>query len=366
MLTVRFVTSLAKLVPLLSIFIEDFRWTGSEENDTNSTLSTESICSISPSSGPDTLANRPQPLIEKDLQSTTNIDSNHNAFILLDEEFEYQNRPKSCEENNAKNKLDENENPSLQKQSNEKRRLSLTEIDPITVPYLSPLVLRKEVENVLEHEGDNCMTKPEFVDQHPIIYWNLVWFFKRIGVLSHLPSLILSSESTTKGKKLPQEWQKADGKNVSLHCVWDNVKLHDDMGQPFYLLWAQQENGEQSSLVTALLTDEHQASKNILKQILGRLQCNDLYSPICMLMNERKKGLHRKHHHSIYREILFLSFVAIGRENIDNLSFDLEYRKSYSKLSNKQLSQLHVNDRPPAEGAVFCRRYFKDLELKVR
>lgn len=47
------------------------------------------------------------------------------------------------------------------------------------------------------------------------------------------------------------------------------------------------------------------------------------------------------------------------------VSFDLEYRKSYSKLSNKQLSQLHVNDRPPAEGAVFCRRYFKDLELKV-
>ncbi|XP_055954138.1 C-myc promoter-binding protein-like [Argiope bruennichi] len=354
----------AKLVPLLSIFIEDFRWNGVDENDTNSLRSADSLGSISPNSNPDTLANRPEPLIEKDLHVATNIDSNHNAFILLEDELEYENRPKSCEENNTKNQLDENKNPSLQKQSETKKR-SLAEIDPITVPYLSPLVLRKEVENVLEHEGDNCMTKPEFVDQHPIIYWNLVWFFKRIGVTSHLSSLILSSESTTKGKKIPKEWLKADSKNVSVHCVWDNVKLHEDMGQPFYLLWAQQEIGEQSSLVTALLTDEHQASRNVLKQILGRLQCNDLYSPICMLMNERKKGPQRKHHHSIYREILFLSFVAIGRENIDNLSFDLEYRKSYSKLSNKQLSQLHVNDRPPAEGAVFCRRYFKDLELKV-
>ncbi|GIY17953.1 c-myc promoter-binding protein [Caerostris darwini] len=353
----------AKLVPLLSIFVEDFRWSDSEENDTSSTHSTESICSISLNSHPDILANRPKPLMENN-KVTTNIDTNHNAFILLEDELEYENRPKSCKGNNAKNQLDENENPSLLKQ--ETRRFSLSEIDPITVPYLSPLVLRKEVENVLEHEGDNCMTKAEFVDQHPIIYWNLVWFFKRIGVTSHLPSLILFSESSTKGKKIPQEWQKADVKSVSVHCVWDNVKLHDDMGQPFYLLWAQQESGEKSSLVTALLTDEPQASKNILKQILGRLQCNDLYSPICMLMNERKKGPHRKHHHSIYREILFLSFVAIGRENIDNLSFDLEYRKSYSKLSNKQLSQLHVNDRPPAEGAVFCRRYFKDLELKVR
>ncbi|XP_035233908.1 DENN domain-containing protein Crag-like [Stegodyphus dumicola] len=122
---------------------------------------------------------------------------------------------------------------------------------------------------------------------------------------------------------------------------------------------------EQSPLVTALLTDERQASKNVMKQILGRLQCNDLYSPICMLMNERRKGPARKHYHSIYREILFLSFVAIGRENIDNLSFDSEYRKAFAKLSNKQLSQLHTNDRPPAEGAVFCRRYFRDLELRI-
>ena len=28
---------------------------------------------------------------------------------------------------------------------------------PITVPYLSPLVLRKELENMLEREGDTCL-----------------------------------------------------------------------------------------------------------------------------------------------------------------------------------------------------------------
>ena len=28
---------------------------------------------------------------------------------------------------------------------------------PITVPYLSPLVLRKELENMLEREGDACL-----------------------------------------------------------------------------------------------------------------------------------------------------------------------------------------------------------------
>lgn len=42
------------------------------------------------------------------------------------------------------------------------------------VPYLSPLVLRKELENVLESEGDTTLTKSSFIDNHNIIYWNLV------------------------------------------------------------------------------------------------------------------------------------------------------------------------------------------------
>ena len=45
---------------------------------------------------------------------------------------------------------------------------------PISVPYLSPLVLRRELESILEQEGDVCLTQPSFVDQHSIIYWNMV------------------------------------------------------------------------------------------------------------------------------------------------------------------------------------------------
>lgn len=44
------------------------------------------------------------------------------------------------------------------------------------MPYLSPLVLRKELENVLDQDGDLCLSRSEFVDQHPILYWNLVSF----------------------------------------------------------------------------------------------------------------------------------------------------------------------------------------------
>ena len=42
------------------------------------------------------------------------------------------------------------------------------------MPYLSPLVLRKELETVLGCEGDVALTRHAFVDHHPILYWNLV------------------------------------------------------------------------------------------------------------------------------------------------------------------------------------------------
>lgn len=68
-------------------------------------------------------------------------------------------------------------------QSNEKQT------DQINVPYLNPLVLRKELENILTQHGDSILCKSQFVDMHDIIYWNLVWFMERIGVQTHLSNL---------------------------------------------------------------------------------------------------------------------------------------------------------------------------------
>lgn len=61
----------------------------------------------------------------------------------------------------------------------------------VTVPYLNPLVLRKELENILTQEGDAALIKPEFVEEHPIIYWNLLWLMERIESKTHLPELCL-------------------------------------------------------------------------------------------------------------------------------------------------------------------------------
>ncbi|XP_048484617.1 DENN domain-containing protein Crag [Plutella xylostella] len=70
------------------------------------------------------------------------------------------------------------------------RRRGKPQAETLTVPYLNPLVLRKEFESILGREGDSCLCERGFVESHPIVYWNLVWFLERGNIGSHLPGLL--------------------------------------------------------------------------------------------------------------------------------------------------------------------------------
>lgn len=59
--------------------------------------------------------------------------------------------------------------------------------------YLSPLVLRKELESLVENEGSEVLALPELPTAHPIIFWNLLWYFQRLRLPSILPCLVLAS-----------------------------------------------------------------------------------------------------------------------------------------------------------------------------
>lgn len=59
--------------------------------------------------------------------------------------------------------------------------------------YLSPLVLRKELESLLENEGEAVLAQPQLLDSHSIIFWNLVWFFQRLSLPSNLLQLVRAS-----------------------------------------------------------------------------------------------------------------------------------------------------------------------------
>lgn len=67
----------------------------------------------------------------------------------------------------------------------------------VTVAYLSPLVLRKELESLVENEGESVLSRPQLLENHSIIFWNLVWVFSRLGLPSHLLQLVRTSALTS-------------------------------------------------------------------------------------------------------------------------------------------------------------------------
>lgn len=46
--------------------------------------------------------------------------------------------------------------------------------ETVKVPYLSPLVLRKELETLIANAGDTCLMDSDMPKSHDIVYWNLV------------------------------------------------------------------------------------------------------------------------------------------------------------------------------------------------
>uniref|UniRef100_A0A672PTZ1 DENN domain containing 4C n=1 Tax=Sinocyclocheilus grahami TaxID=75366 RepID=A0A672PTZ1_SINGR len=155
---------------------------------------------------------------------------------------------------------------------------------PVSVPYLSPLVLRKELESLLENEGDQVIYTHKFLSQHPIIFWNLVWYFRRLDLPSILPGLILTSEHCNNGVQLPQTSLSQDSKQVYVQLLWDNVNLHQEPTEPLYQLWRTflQKKG-------TLAPTDHQETRTLLNSIVRSIQTNDVYGPINMLLREIKK-----------------------------------------------------------------------------
>ncbi|XP_069561509.1 C-myc promoter-binding protein-like isoform X2 [Brachyistius frenatus] len=233
--------------------------------------------------------------------------------------------------------------------------------EPVTVPYLSPLVLWKELESLLENEGDPVITEADMVDHHPIIYWNLVWYFRRLDLPSNLPGLILTSEHCNQDSQVPRHWMSEDGKHVLIQILWDNLKLHQDPIQPLYILWNTFNVGY--PLSRPVPEEEKPFSEEFLQSVVKSIQRNDVSRPMGQLLQLLGQTLGVKRQRSLYRDILFLSLVALGKDNIDIDAFDREYKLAYDRLVPNLVKLTHNSDRPPSTGVMECRRTFGEPYL---
>ncbi|KAM8984665.1 DENN domain-containing protein 4C isoform 5-T7 [Ara ararauna] len=224
---------------------------------------------------------------------------------------------------------------------------------PVSVPYLSPLVLHKELESLLENEGEQVIHTSKFINQHPIIFWNLVWYFRRLDLPSNLPGLILTSEHCNDGVQLPLTSLAQDSKLVYIHLLWDNINLHQEPGEPLYISWRNLNSSEKRP---STLAEDQQATNTLLENIKLSIQHNNVVKPINLLLQNVKPDVKRQR--SFYREILFLSLVSLGRENIDIEVFDSEYRIAHRNLPKEVLEKMHKIDAPPSSRVECCRKCF--------
>ncbi|KAG9489027.1 hypothetical protein GDO78_005171 [Eleutherodactylus coqui] len=228
--------------------------------------------------------------------------------------------------------------------------------EPITVPYLSPLVVLKELESLLENEGDPAIAVPGFVDHHPIVFWNLVWYFRRLDLPSNLPGLILSSEHCNRHSKIPRTSMSEDSKHVLIQVLWDNLKLHQDPRQPLYILW--NSLTQEHPLALAQHKQEETCNQEFLQGLVRSIKSNNVYGPMSQILESLQHSPKNPRQRSLYREILFLSLVALGRENIDIDVFDREYKAAYDRLTPEQVKCTQICDRPPSTGVTECRKTF--------
>ena len=153
---------------------------------------------------------------------------------------------------------------SSPKMNNRLSQLKLNQ-NEFTVQYLSPLVVRKELENIIMHNEPNDdkdnLIDSKFIDEHSVVFWNLIWYFKRIGVdYGQLAITLLNSRLKLLREKNNSQDEFTDDifkfknyvpnhvvikpynqhPNVKIRCMWDNLRLQDKLNThevPLYLSW---------------------------------------------------------------------------------------------------------------------------------
>ncbi|CAH1637282.1 unnamed protein product [Spodoptera littoralis] len=243
-------------------------------------------------------------------------------------------------------------------------RSGQTQPETLSVPYLNPLVLRKEFESILGREGDSCLADSGFVESHPIVYWNLVWFLERANIENHLPDLLCPDFQTKyQSTDMLHDSEKNGGCRVI--CLWEgNTEGDTSAGVALHRAWRERrrQHARSRALQALLLTrDQEHAGHTVALAVLNGLLSNDLTDSLSKLATWRENTSTHKRYHSFYRDILFLAMAALGEHNIDLIALQREYTRALEQLGGEARPQ----DLPPSPTAVCCRHYFKRLRLIV-
>ncbi|XP_045900643.1 DENN domain-containing protein 4B-like isoform X1 [Micropterus dolomieu] len=220
----------------------------------------------------------------------------------------------------------------------------------VTVAYVSPLVLRKELESLLENEGEAVLAQPQFLENHSIIFWNLVWYFQRLGLPSNLLQLVRASP-------LVSQFTQLESSAVRVRLLWDTLTPDTDQWPPLYILWRIHSGVPMRSF--SWRRHSHPFTLSFLEEVLRWVGMNEVHKAITLFLDTLAKHPGSPWtQRSLYREFLFLTLAAMGKDHV--AAFDKKYKAAYSRLSStlgrEELRKKRA--QPPSPKAIDCRRSF--------
>ncbi|UXI19338.1 E3 ubiquitin-protein ligase [Sarcoptes scabiei] len=240
------------------------------------------------------------------------------------------------------------------------------QLEPISVPYLSPLVLRKEFENILNTETYSTLMRSQFVDDHPIVYWNLIWYFDRLNLPTHITGLALVASTLNSAQMIEMNQAKNYGfQNIQVVCKWDDEKIYETTPLNYHWMKILKTiNNEKSPNATTL---DH---KKLCEELIELIEEKNLTKPLLFLISERNRSKlieknARQSTNSLYRELLFLNLIQ-QPPALDIDIFDYEYNQAFESLSQKDRESILPQDNPLSTGALYCRNLFKRLSLLTK
>nr|XP_040021189.1 DENN domain-containing protein 4B-like isoform X1 [Gasterosteus aculeatus aculeatus]XP_040021190.1 DENN domain-containing protein 4B-like isoform X1 [Gasterosteus aculeatus aculeatus] len=226
---------------------------------------------------------------------------------------------------------------------------SMSGAPQVTVAYLSPLVLRKELESLLENEGEAVLAQPQFLENHSIIFWNLVWYFQRLGLPSNLLQLVRASP-------LMGQFAQSENSAVRVRLLWDTLTPDTDQWPPLYILWRIHSGVLMRSY--SWRRHNHPFTLSFLEEVLRWIGMNEVHKAVTLYLDTLEKQQGAWTQRSLYREFLFLTLAAMGKDHV--AAFDKKYKAAYSRLSSsvgrEELRKKRA--QPPGPKAVDCRRSF--------
>ncbi|CAI2349882.1 unnamed protein product [Caenorhabditis sp. 36 PRJEB53466] len=221
-----------------------------------------------------------------------------------------------------------------------------TNEEAFEVAFVSPLVLRRELETILTNDKD-AMKNESLKETHPIVFWNLIYYMRRLALPSHLFSWIAERHH--------------------IRCVFDVPSQHEDVF-PLYFMNPNHDGNPMFGTKATRFSEDGKETPlySSWKIVTDSVNKNLLFKAVQTLVNSSrlvKNGtVHVGAHFPIFRDIQFASLDLFGRALLRD-ALDSQYDSESNKLPPKIKEILPMQDHPLSHVTRACRKVFMPLDL---